>query len=76
MQHAAISRPKPLIVAHLLLLMAEQNDGRYHRAAAKWAGRLISEQQLSLEDSHRVLALVDVMATAPHAVVAHLRAYL
>ena len=59
----------------ILLLMAEQSDGRYHRAAAKWAGRLISEQQLSMEDSHRVLALVDVMATAPHAVVAHLRAY-
>jgi hypothetical protein len=27
----------------ILLLMAEQNDGRYHRAAAKWAGRVISE---------------------------------
>lgn len=60
----------------ILLLMAEQNDGRYHRAAAKWAGRLIAEHQLSMEDSHRVLALVDVMATAPHAVVGHLRAYL
>jgi len=59
----------------ILLLMAEQNDGRYHRAAARWAGRLIAEQQLSLEDSHRVLALVDVMATAPHAVIAHLRGY-
>src|SRR4051812_34003588 len=59
----------------VLLLMADQNDSRYHRAAAKWAGRLISEQQLTMEDSHRVLALVDVMATAPHAVVGHLRAY-
>jgi hypothetical protein len=29
-----------------------------------------------MEDSHRLLALVDVMATAPHAVVGHLRAYL
>lgn len=60
----------------VLLVMAEQNDGRYHRAAAKWAGRAISERQLSLEDSHRVLALVDVMLTAPHAVVPHLRGYL
>jgi hypothetical protein len=60
----------------VLLLMADQNDGRYHRAAAKWAGRLSSEQQLTMEESHRVLALVDVMATAPHAVVGHLRAYL
>jgi uncharacterized protein (DUF2384 family) len=60
----------------VLLLMADQNDGRYYRAAAKWAGRLISEQQLSMEDSHRVLALVDVMATAPHAVVGYLRLYL
>jgi hypothetical protein len=60
----------------VLLLMAEQNDGRYHRAAAKWAGRLISEKRLEMEDSHRLLALVDVMATAPHAVVNHVRAYL
>lgn len=60
----------------VLLVMAEQGDGRYHRAAAKWAGRAISELQLSLNDSHRVLALVDVMLTAPHAVITHLRAYL
>jgi hypothetical protein len=60
----------------VLLLMAEKNDGRYHRAAAKWAGRVISERRLGMEDSHRLLALVDVMATAPHAVVGHLRAYL
>jgi hypothetical protein len=60
----------------VLLLMAEQNDGRYPRAAARWAGRAIAELQLSIEDSHRVLALVDVMGTAPHAVVMHLREYL
>jgi uncharacterized protein (DUF2384 family) len=60
----------------VLLLMAERNDARYPRAAAKWAGRVISEKRLSMEDSHRVLALVDVMLTAPHAVAAHLRAYL
>ena len=60
----------------VLLLMAEQNDARYHRAAAKWAGRLISERRLGMEDSHRLLALVDVMATAPHAVITHVRAYL
>ena len=60
----------------VLLVMAEKGDGRYHWAAAKWAGRAISELQLGMEDSHRVLALVDVMATSPHAVVGHLRAYL
>jgi hypothetical protein len=60
----------------VLLLMAEQNDPRYHRAAAKWAGRLISEHRLGMEDSHRLLALVDVMATAPHAVISHVRGYL
>lgn len=34
MQHAAISRPKPLIVAHLLLLMAEQPRHGYELAAS------------------------------------------
>jgi len=60
----------------VLLVMAEQQDGRYPRAAAKWAGRAIAEKRLSLDDGRRVLALVEVMLTAPHAVVAHLRAYL
>src|SRR3954462_10000483 len=53
----------------VLLLMAEQNDGRFHRAAARWAGRAIAERRLSLEDSRRVLALAEVMLTAPHSVV-------
>src|SRR3954466_14660769 len=60
----------------ILVIMAEQNDGRFHRAAAKWAGRAITEQRLSLDDGRRVLALVEVMVTAPHAVVGHLRDYL
>ena len=34
MQHAAISRPKPLIVAHLLLLLAEQPRHGYELAAS------------------------------------------
>jgi len=34
MQHAAISRPKPLIVAHLLLLMAEEPRHGYELAAS------------------------------------------
>jgi PadR family transcriptional regulator PadR len=34
MQHAAISRPKPLIVAHLLLLMAAQPRHGYELAAS------------------------------------------
>ncbi|HVL05311.1 MAG TPA: helix-turn-helix transcriptional regulator [Acidimicrobiales bacterium] len=39
MQHAAISRPKPLIVAHLLLLMAEEPRHGYELAASlrTWA---------------------------------------
>lgn len=60
----------------VLLIMAECQDGRYPRAATKWAGRAIAELRLSLDDSRRVLALVEVMLTAPHAVVPHLRAYL
>jgi PadR family transcriptional regulator PadR len=34
MQHTAIARPKPLIVAHLLLLMAEQPRHGYDLTAA------------------------------------------
>jgi PadR family transcriptional regulator, regulatory protein PadR len=34
MQHAAISRPKPLIVAHLLLLMADEPRHGYDLAAS------------------------------------------
>ena len=34
MQHTAISRPKPLIVAHLLLLMAEEPRHGYELAAS------------------------------------------
>lgn len=34
MQHAAISRPKPLIVAHLLLLMADEPRHGYELAAS------------------------------------------
>ena len=34
MQHAAISRPKPLIVAHVLLLLAEQPRHGYELAAS------------------------------------------
>ena len=34
MQHAAISRPKPLIVAHLLLLLSEQPRHGYELAAS------------------------------------------
>jgi uncharacterized protein (DUF2384 family) len=60
----------------VLLVMAETNDVRYHRAAAKWAGRAIAERRLSLDDGRRVLALVEVMLTAPHAVISHLREYL
>jgi uncharacterized protein (DUF2384 family) len=39
-------------------------------------GRAIAERRLSLEDSRRVLALAEVLLTAPHAVVGHLRDYL
>jgi hypothetical protein len=60
----------------VLLLMAEQNDPRFQRAAARWAGRAIAEQHLSLDDSRRVLGLVEIMLTAPHAVAPHLRGYL
>lgn len=59
----------------VLELMAEQRDVRYDRAAAKFCARLTTERRLSVEESRRVLALVEVLPLAPQPVSDHLRLY-
>lgn len=59
----------------ILVLLAKASDKRYERAAARWAARVASERGLSLADSRRVLALVDVLPEAPEAVKAKLLRY-
>ena len=59
----------------VLELMAEQHDHRYDRAAAKFCARLTTERRLSVEESRRVLALVEVLPLAPQPVSDHLRLY-
>jgi uncharacterized protein (DUF2384 family) len=57
----------------ILLVMAKKGDERYGRAAARWAARVTAERRLGMDESRRVLALVDVLPEAPDAVAAKLR---
>jgi uncharacterized protein (DUF2384 family) len=59
----------------VLELMAERHDARYDRAAAKFSARLTTERRLTVEESRRVLALVEVLPLAPQPVSDHLRLY-
>lgn len=59
----------------VLEVMATKHDNRYDRAAAKFGARLTTEQRLTVEESRRVLALVEVMPLAPEPVSEHLRLY-
>jgi uncharacterized protein (DUF2384 family) len=59
----------------ILVVMAATCDERYGRAAARWAARVTSERRLGLDESRRVLALVDVLPEAPDAVSVKLRSY-
>jgi hypothetical protein len=52
----------------ILVVMARARDPRYPRAAARWAGRAISERGLDVAQSWRVLGLVEVLPEAPDVV--------
>jgi hypothetical protein len=43
----------------ILVLMAQENDPRFDRAAARWIGRLLAERRLGLADARWALALVE-----------------
>jgi hypothetical protein len=59
----------------ILVAMAAKRDERYGRAAAHWAARATAERRLGLDESRRVLALVDLLPTSPEAVAMELRTY-
>jgi hypothetical protein len=59
----------------ILVVMAEKRDRRFARAGARWAGRVIAERRLSLEESHRLLALVAALPVAPESLAVLLHEY-
>jgi hypothetical protein len=59
----------------ILVVMAQKRDERFARAGARWAGRVIAERRLSLDESHRLLALVAALPVAPDSIAVLLRGY-
>lgn len=57
----------------ILVLIAEQRDARFPRAAARWAARATSELGLDLDQSRHLLALVDALPEAPEVMAEHVR---
>lgn len=57
----------------ILVVMAEKRDPRYERAAARWAARADLELGLGVDESRRVLALVELLPEAPEAFAVRLR---
>jgi hypothetical protein len=49
----------------ILVLMAQEHDPRFDRAAARWVGRLLAETPVGLADGRYALALVERL---PHGV--------
>ena len=59
----------------VLMVFAERRDGRYGRAAARFAARVMMERGLSLAEARYVLALVEALPRSPDAVALLLRSY-
>ena len=51
--------PRPDDALSLLLVMAEEHDPRFDRAAARWVGRLMAETSINLRDARFALAMVE-----------------
>lgn len=49
----------------VLIVMADRGDARFDRAAARFAGRAITEARLGLADARYVLALVEALPLSP-----------
>lgn len=58
-----------------LRILAEQRDGRFERAAARWAARVTVERRLGPPEAHRVLALAASIPESPQAVIELLQQY-
>ena len=68
-----LPRVELLDALKILMLMADKQDPRYERAAARWAARAAHERGLDLERNRRMLALLDVLPLAPEGVELRLR---
>jgi hypothetical protein len=55
--------------------MAEKQDPRFPRAAARFAARVTTERRLEPPEAHRVLALAEALPEAPDAIGVMLRPY-
>ena len=49
----------------VLVLMAEQDRGRFDRAAVRWVARLGLERRLGIDDLRAALAACELLATHP-----------
>lgn len=59
----------------VLVVLAEQRDPRFERAAARFAARVTTERRLSLADARYILALAEALPRSPDAVALLLRPY-
>jgi hypothetical protein len=59
----------------VLLVMAEKQDRRFPRAAARFAARVVTERRLEPHEAHRVLALAETLPESPDAIAVLLRSY-
>jgi hypothetical protein len=59
----------------ILMVLAQQRDPRFPRAAARFAARVVIERRLAPAEAHRVLVLAEMIGEAPDAVRTMLRRY-
>lgn len=59
----------------IVVVLAERRDSRFERAAARFAGRVVTERRLGLDDARRVMALVELLPDLPEAAAETLRRY-
>ena len=59
----------------ILVVLAEQGDTRFERAAARFAARAMTERRLDLAEARYVLALAEALPRSPDSVALLLRSY-
>ena len=70
LQHVALDD-----ALRILVVLAERQDQRFERAAARFASRVTTERRLSLAEARYVLALAEALPRSPDAIASLLRAY-
>ena len=59
----------------ILVVLAERQDPRFERAAARFAARAMTERRLDLAEARYVLALAEALPRSPDSVALLLRSY-